>query len=131
MTCRDIAASDQQPPAKTQSIFNSEERFMRYRQIHLDFHTSERIPGIGSRFDPEDFARTFADADVDSVTIFSKCHHGWSYHPTEVGKQHPHLDFDLTRGQLDASTSRASTRRSIFRPAGTNWRRASIPVGAS
>ena len=31
---------------------------MRYRQIHLDFHTSERIPGIGSRFDPKKFART-------------------------------------------------------------------------
>lgn len=75
---------------------------MRYRQVHLDFHTSERIPGIGSRFDPKDFAETFADAAVDSVTIFAKCHHGWSYHPTAVGKQHPHLDFDLTRAQLDA-----------------------------
>ena len=75
---------------------------MRYRQIHLDFHTSERIPGIGSRFDAKDFGKTFADADVDSVTIFAKCHHGWSYHPTEVGQIHPHLDFDLTGAQLDA-----------------------------
>jgi hypothetical protein len=79
---------------------------MRYRQIHLDFHTSERIPGIGSRFDPEVFGKTFAGADVDSVTIFSKCHHGWSYHPTEVGKQHPNLDFDLLRAQLDALHAR-------------------------
>ena len=75
---------------------------MRYRQIHLDFHTSERIPGIGSRFDAKDFARTLAGASVDSVTVFSKCHHGWSYHPTKVGKQHPHLDFDLLRAQVDA-----------------------------
>ena len=75
---------------------------MRYRQIHLDFHTSERIPGIGSRFDARDFARTLADANVDSVTVFSKCHHGWSYHPTKVGKQHPNLDFDLLRAQIDA-----------------------------
>ena len=45
---------------------------MRYRQIHLDFHTSERIPDIGSRFDPDDFGRTFAKANVDSVTIFCK-----------------------------------------------------------
>jgi hypothetical protein len=75
---------------------------MRYRQIHLDFHTSEHIPGIGSRFDPDDFADTFARADVDSVTVFSKCHHGWSYHPTKVGKTHPHLDFDLLRAQLSA-----------------------------
>jgi hypothetical protein len=75
---------------------------MRYRQIHLDFHTSERIPDIGSRFDPNEFGRTFAKANVDSVTIFSKCHHGVSYHPTKVGKQHPNLSFDLTRAQLDA-----------------------------
>ena len=75
---------------------------MRYRQIHLDFHTSERIPGIGSRFDPDVFGRTFAKANVDSVTVFAKCHHGVSYHPTKVGKQHPHLSFDLTRAQLDA-----------------------------
>ncbi len=75
---------------------------MRYRQVHLDFHTSERIPGIGSRFDADAFATAFADANVDSVTIFAKCHHGWSYHPTKVGKQHPNLDFDLTRAQLDA-----------------------------
>ena len=75
---------------------------MRYRQIHLDFHTSERIPGIGSRFDARDFAKTLADASVDSVTVFSKCHHGWSYHPTKVGKQHPNLDFDLLRAQIDA-----------------------------
>ncbi|MGN6100919.1 MAG: alpha-amylase family protein [Devosia sp.] len=79
---------------------------MRYRQIHLDFHTSEHIPGIGSRFDPEDFADTLAKADVDSVTVFSKCHHGWSYHPTKVGKTHPHLDFDLLRAQLKALHSR-------------------------
>jgi hypothetical protein len=75
---------------------------MRYRQIHLDFHTSERIPGIGSRFDARDFAKALADANVDSVTVFSKCHHGWSYHPTKVGKQHPNLDFDLLRAEIDA-----------------------------
>lgn len=75
---------------------------MRYRQIHLDFHTSERIPGIGSRFDPKKFARTLTDASVDSITLFSKCHHGWSYHPTNVGKMHPELKFDLLRAQIDA-----------------------------
>ena len=48
------------------------------------------------------FGSAFKNASVDSVTIFSKCHHGVSYHPTEVGKMHPNLDFDLTRAQLDA-----------------------------
>ena len=65
---------------------------MRFRQIHLDFHTNATIPGIGSRFDAKAFGKAFKDAYVDSVTVFSKCHHGVSYHPTEVGKMHPHLD---------------------------------------
>ena len=76
---------------------------MRYRQIHLDFHTSERIPGIGSRFDAEGFRPHLHRTPTSIPSRFSaKCHHGWSYHPTKVGKQHPHLDFDLTRAQLDA-----------------------------
>jgi hypothetical protein len=37
---------------------------LRFRQIHLDFHTSEQIPGIGSRFDPEEFAETLARANA-------------------------------------------------------------------
>ena len=32
------------------------------RQIHLDFHTSENISGIGADFDPEAFAKTAKDA---------------------------------------------------------------------
>ena len=28
--------------------------FLNFRQIHLDFHTSEVIPGIGADFDPEE-----------------------------------------------------------------------------
>lgn len=75
---------------------------MRFRQVHLDFHTNERIPEIGSKFDPKAFGDAFKSAHVDSVTIFSKCHHGHNYHPTDVGRIHPHLDFDLTRAQLDA-----------------------------
>lgn len=75
---------------------------MRFRQIHLDFHTSGRIPGIGSKFDAASFGQAFKDAWVDSVTVFAKCHHGWSYHPTRVGEMHPHLEFDLLRAQIDA-----------------------------
>ncbi|TCL64155.1 beta-galactosidase trimerization domain-containing protein [Rhizobium sp. BK251] len=75
---------------------------MRFRQIHLDFHTSGLIPGIGSRFNASEFASAFKNAHVDSVTVFSKCHHGYSYHPTKVGETHPGLRFDLLRAQLDA-----------------------------
>lgn len=79
---------------------------MRYRQIHLDFHTAGQIPGIGSNFDPDDFAKTYADAKVNSVNLFAKCHHGYSYHPTEIGQMHPHLDFDLLRAQVEALQAR-------------------------
>ena len=75
---------------------------MRFRQVHLDFHTSEHIPRIGSKFDAKVFGQSFKAAHVNSVTIFSKCHHGYSFHPTEVGSMHPHLEFDLTRAKLDA-----------------------------
>lgn len=58
------------------------------RQVHLDFHTSERIPGIGAEFDPESFAMTAKEAHVNSVTVFARCHHGWLYYPS---KKFPHL----------------------------------------
>ena len=64
---------------------------LRYRQIHLDFHTSEHIAGIGAAFDPDDFVGTLKAASVDSITVFAKCHHGWSYYPTKVGAPHPNL----------------------------------------
>jgi hypothetical protein len=47
---------------------------LRYRQIHLDFHTSEHIPNVGAAFDPETFVATLKAAHVDSITVFAKCH---------------------------------------------------------
>ncbi len=75
---------------------------LRFRQIHLDFHTSEAIPGVGSRFEKSAYQETLLRAKVDSVTTFATCHHGWSYYDTKVGKRHPGLDFDLLRAQFDA-----------------------------
>ena len=75
---------------------------MRFRQVHLDFHTHADIPDIAEKFDAKAFARSLKEAYVDSVTVFSKCHHGLSYHPTRVGKMHPHLKFNLLRAQMDA-----------------------------
>ena len=57
---------------------------MRFRQVHLDFHTSEAIPGIGKAFDKKQFQHMLRTGHVDSVTVFSKCHHGWAYHPSEA-----------------------------------------------
>jgi hypothetical protein len=73
-----------------------------FRQVHLDFHTSPDIPGIGELFDKREWQETLKRGHVNSITVFSKCHHGLSYHPTKVGKMHPHLKFDLLRAQVDA-----------------------------
>jgi len=76
---------------------------MRFRQVHLDFHTSEHIPGIGVDFDKKQFQEALRAGHVDSITVFSKCHHGWSYHPTEANEMHPELDFDLLAAQIEAA----------------------------
>lgn len=75
---------------------------MRFRQVHLDFHTSGMIPGIGAQFDKAQFQAALKAGHVNSITIFSKCHHGWAYHPSVANTMHPHLDFDLLGAQLEA-----------------------------
>ena len=74
---------------------------LRKRQIHLDFHTSEFVP-VGNNFSKEQFQAALKAGHVNSITVFSKCHHGWSYHPTEVNEMHPLLNFDLLGAQLEA-----------------------------
>ncbi len=75
-----------------------------YRQVHLDFHTSEHIPGIGAAWDKQHWQETLKRGHVNGINVFAVCHHGWSYYNTAIGVRHPHLadGFDLTRTQLDA-----------------------------
>ena len=63
------------------------------RQVHLDFHTSEWIEGVGAQFDAETFARMAKDAAVSSMTVFARCHHGWLYYDSWrfPERAHPHL----------------------------------------
>jgi len=76
---------------------------MNFRQIHLDFHTSEKIPGIGSRFSKKQFQEALKAGHVNSITVFSKCHHGWAYHPSDANEMHPELNFDLLQAQIEAA----------------------------
>ncbi len=76
---------------------------MRYRQVHIDFHTSEHIDKIGQEFDKIEFQEALKTGHVNSVTLFSKCHHGWSYHPTKENQIHPGLSFDLLKAQIEAA----------------------------
>ena len=78
----------------------------RFRQIHLDFHTSPQIPDVGAGFDPDVFGDTLAEARVNWVTLFGKCHHGMSYYPTVAGTVHPSLKFDLLGEQIEACKKR-------------------------
>ena len=73
-----------------------------YRHIHLDFHTSPLIPGIGEKFDKKEFQEALKRAHVDSITLTAKCHHGYAYYPSEVNEMHPGLKFDLIKAEMDA-----------------------------
>ena len=92
---------------------------MRFRQIHLDFHTSPLIPGIGEKFNKKEWQETLKRAEVDSITLFATCHHGYAYYNTKVGARHPHLNFDLLRAQVDACRE-IDVKTPIYLTAGIN-----------
>ncbi len=73
------------------------------RCVHLDFHTSPDIMGIGKNFSKENFQNALKEGNIESITVFAKCHHGLCYYPTKVGTMHPGLDFDLLGEMLDAA----------------------------
>ncbi|MBQ4157317.1 MAG: beta-galactosidase, partial [Clostridia bacterium] len=80
-------------------------RKMPSRQVHLDFHTSPMIPGVGEKFDKAQFQKALAEGNLNSITVFAKCHHGYCYYPTNVGTQHPTMDKsqDLTGLMVEAA----------------------------
>ena len=93
---------------------------LRFRQVHLDFHTSPDIAGIGEKFNREQWQKTLLDAKVDSITTFALCHHGYCYYDTQVGEKHPELKFDLLREQFDACKE-VGINVPIYLTAGSNW----------
>jgi hypothetical protein len=66
---------------------------LRFRQVHLDFHSSADVQDIAAEFDPDEFADTLKSAHVNSVTCFARCHHGYIYYDTKKNpeRKHPHL----------------------------------------
>ncbi len=80
-------------------------RTLPQRQVHLDFHTSEHIPGVGKQFDKHWFQQALKEGNLNSITVFAKCHHGWCYYPSDIDPQHPTMEpgFDLTGAMVDAA----------------------------
>jgi len=81
---------------------SAKEDELRFRQIHLDFHTSPLITDVGVEFDGDEFVQVLKDAHVNSINIFAKCHHGMVYYPSKVGPMHPGLKFDLLGKMIEA-----------------------------
>ena len=79
-------------------------RTMPSRQVHLDFHTSGDIAGIGKNFDKKQFQAALKAGHINSMTVFGKCHHGYHYFPTKVGTLHPGLTpgRDFSGEMMDA-----------------------------
>lgn len=94
-----------------------------FRQIHLDFHTSEHMPNVGGMFSEENFENALKIGHISSITLFSKCHHGWSYHPTKVNEMHPTLKTNLLERQLDVC-KKMGVRAQIYISAGLDERKA-------
>ncbi len=85
-----------------------------FRQVHLDFHTSPHIPDVGIDFDPQEFVHTLQGGHVNSVTVFAKCHHGYSYYPTNIGTSHPNLQRPDLLGEMIEACHRAGVRIPIY-----------------
>lgn len=96
---------------------------LRFRQVHLDFHTSEHINDVGANFDETQFIGALKKGHVNSVTLFAMCHHGWSYYDTKVGKPHPHMKTDLLPRMLKACKA-ADIEAPVYITAGWNERMA-------
>lgn len=78
---------------------------LRYRQVHLDFHTSPYIANIGESFNADEFAITLEKAKVNSITCFARCHHGMLYYDSKLFPEmvHPNLkNKNLLQEQIEA-----------------------------
>ena len=90
---------------------------LRFRQIHLDFHTAGMIPDIGIDWDADAFVETLQRAHVDSVTCFARGHHGYVYYLPTKFTPHPALKRNLLVEQVEAC-HRAGIRVPIYTTVG-------------
>jgi len=83
------------------------------RQVHLDFHTAGQIPEVGADWNADAFVDTLKRAHVNSITCFSRGHHGYVYYQPSKFPAHPHLKTNLLGEQIEAC-HRAGIRVPIY-----------------
>lgn len=96
-----------------------------FRQIHLDFHTGDQMPGVGSQFSEENFKEALTVGHVSSITLFAKGHHGWAYFPSKVNTPHPTLTTNLLDRQLKVCEE-LGVRTQIYVSAGLDEHKAVV-----
>lgn len=74
-----------------------------YRKVHLDGHLSPLLDEIGGAFDKKDFQQKLIDSNTAAITLFAKCHHGYTYYPSQVGEMNPALKISLLDEQVAAA----------------------------
>ena len=62
-----------------------------YRRLIVDMHVPDWDPVLLSRFDPEDYVRTIADAGFQSILHYAQSEVGLCLYPTKVGQMHAAL----------------------------------------
>jgi hypothetical protein len=90
----------------------------RLRAVHLDFHTTGLIDDVAVNFDAQSFVETLKKADINSINIFAKCHHGMNYYPTKVGKVHPGMKRKDLMGEMLEVLHKNDMRAPIYTPVG-------------
>lgn len=78
---------------------------LKYRQLHVDFHTGETFPNVAQDFSKEQFAEILKKGNIDSVNLFAKCHHGCFYYFDSKFYVHPNLKRDLLPEMVEVCES--------------------------
>ncbi len=76
-----------------------------FRKLFFDYHSHETVKGLAAGFDAERWADRLAEANVQAVSVFTKCGSGWSfYRKGTVRYVHPQLPagLDMLDAQIDA-----------------------------
>lgn len=87
------------------------------RKVHLDGHLSPAIGKLAYKFDKNDFQKKLRKGNISCITLFAKCHHGYTYYPSAVGRMHPSLHFDLLGAQIEAAHE-IGVKTNIYIPVG-------------